>query len=135
MVVVVFWDSVCFSVGSADMNMPELIHWSCRVSLVPVGKEALLLFGWVGCKTQLLLRCTDLHKAVSNDKAQSKSLTDLRRVFLTQVCHYLCPALGGVSSAQVPVCCYGEKWPREGAKMFVLLLKGETVSRVVLSLM
>lgn len=35
MVVVVFCDSVCFSVGSADMNMPELIHWSCRVSLVP----------------------------------------------------------------------------------------------------
>lgn len=47
MVVVVFWDSVCFSVGSADMNMPELIHWSCRVSLVPVGKQhCCSLAGW-----------------------------------------------------------------------------------------
>lgn len=83
----------------------------------------MLLFGWVGCRTQLL-RCTDLHKAVSNDKAQSKSLTDLRDAFLAQVSHYFCSALGGASSAQVPV-CYREKWPREGAKM---LLKGETIN-------
>lgn len=131
--VAVFLGLVCFSVGSGDVNTPKLIHWSCRVSLVPVGQQHCSSLAGYAAEHKLLLRCTDLHKTVSRDKAQSKSLTDLRDVFQAQDSHYFCPALGGVSSAQVPVCCYREKWPREGAKMLVLLLKGETA--VMLSLM
>lgn len=111
--------------ASVDTLVLQGISCSCRTTV-------LLLFGWVGCRTQLFLRCIDLHKAVFNDKAQRKSLTDPRDVFQAQVSHYFCPALGRVTSA--PVCCYREKWPREGAKMLELLLKGETVNRFMLTL-
>lgn len=47
MMVVGFWNLVCFPVGSAEMNMCKLIHWSCRVSLFPVGQQHFCcLAGW-----------------------------------------------------------------------------------------